>query len=94
MAGNGAAGSANHQLNNPWGIYVSSNDTIFIVDRGNHRIQRLAAGKCHTRARFTHRYGQLLRRNIECDHYRWSNRRCWELVISIHLADIHHIRSI
>lgn len=48
MAGTGVAGSANNQLNSPWGVYVDTNDTIFIVDRGNHRVQRWFNGNLFT----------------------------------------------
>ena len=37
-AGNGA-GNAQDRLNGPWGIYVDSNQNIYIVDRNNHRVQ-------------------------------------------------------
>ncbi|CAF4021362.1 unnamed protein product, partial [Rotaria sordida] len=40
VAGNNVAGNGANQLNCPWGIYVTSNGTMYIVDRNNHRIQR------------------------------------------------------
>ncbi|CAF5163473.1 unnamed protein product, partial [Rotaria sp. Silwood1] len=45
VAGNGTAGSALNQLRDPWGIYVDSNYTVFVVDRGNHRVQMWERGK-------------------------------------------------
>jgi hypothetical protein len=45
MAGGNGAGSSSSQLNGPWGIYVASNQAIFIVDRNNHRVQRWDNGK-------------------------------------------------
>ncbi|CAF3042616.1 unnamed protein product [Rotaria socialis] len=37
---NGVAGSGINQLNGPWGIFVTSNGTLYIVDQNNHRVQR------------------------------------------------------
>ena len=34
-----------NQLRNPWGIYVNRNYTIYVVDRGNHRVQRWEMGQ-------------------------------------------------
>lgn len=42
-AGNGV-GATNDKLTNPWGIYVDGNGTIYIADRGNHRIQKWTPG--------------------------------------------------
>ena len=44
MAGGNGAGSTADKINAPWGIYVDSNNAMFIVDRGNHRVQRWASG--------------------------------------------------
>ncbi|CAF4697035.1 unnamed protein product, partial [Rotaria magnacalcarata] len=33
------AGSTPDKLNNPWGLYVDSNQAVYIVDRNNHRVQ-------------------------------------------------------
>ncbi|CAF3628500.1 unnamed protein product [Rotaria sp. Silwood1] len=44
IAGNNMAGSTPYQLNSPWGIYVDANYTLYIVDYGNHRIQKWIAG--------------------------------------------------
>ncbi|CAF4009054.1 unnamed protein product [Rotaria sp. Silwood1] len=44
LAGNNTAGSASNQLNNPWGIFVDGNYTLYVVDRGNHRIQKWISG--------------------------------------------------
>ena len=38
-------GSTPERLYNPWGIYVDSNQAVFVVDRTNHRIQRWDAGQ-------------------------------------------------
>lgn len=45
VGGNGTSGSADSMLSYPWGIYVNANDTMYIVDYGNHRVQRWFAGK-------------------------------------------------
>ena len=45
MAGGNGAGSTADKLYYPWGIYVDSNQGIYIVDRSNQRIQFWAAGK-------------------------------------------------
>ncbi|CAF4169007.1 unnamed protein product [Rotaria sp. Silwood2] len=39
VAGGNGAGSTPERLYNPWGIYVDSNQTVYIVDRTNHRVQ-------------------------------------------------------
>jgi trimeric autotransporter adhesin len=44
MAGNNTAGNGLNQLRYPWGLYVDSNYTIYVVDRGNHRIQKWEQG--------------------------------------------------
>ena len=44
LGGNGA-GSTPERLNNPWGIFVGVNGSIFIADRNNHRIELWTAGK-------------------------------------------------
>ena len=40
VAGGNGAGSALDRLYYPWGIYVDSNQAVFIVDRYNHRVVR------------------------------------------------------
>ena len=42
VAGGNGAGNSTNQLRNPWGIYLDVNLTLFIVDRGNHRVLRWA----------------------------------------------------
>ncbi len=37
-AGNGTAGSALTQLNSPFGIFINSNDTLYIDDASNYRV--------------------------------------------------------
>ncbi|CAF4993534.1 unnamed protein product, partial [Rotaria sp. Silwood1] len=44
VAGGNGAGNTDDKLNLPWGIYVEVNGTMFIVDRGNHRVQKWEAG--------------------------------------------------
>ena len=46
IAGNNGAGSASNQLNNPMGIFIDMNNAsiLYIVDRGNHRIQQWIIG--------------------------------------------------
>lgn len=44
MAGGNGAGNTPDKLNSPWGIFVDSSNTMFIVDRSNHRVQRWASG--------------------------------------------------
>ncbi|CAF4185728.1 unnamed protein product, partial [Adineta steineri] len=44
VAGTGVQGSANDQLNHPYGIYVNNVGTIYIADRYNHRIMKWLAG--------------------------------------------------
>ena len=39
VAGNGSAGSAVNQMNNPNGIFVDTNFDLYVADRGNDRIQ-------------------------------------------------------
>ena len=38
VAGGNGVGNSTNQLRNPWGIYLDSNLTLWIVDRGNHRV--------------------------------------------------------
>ena len=45
VAGGNGAGSTPEKLSSPWGIYVDPNAGIYIVDRGNHRVQLWATGK-------------------------------------------------
>lgn len=51
MAGGNGAGNTPDKITSPWGIFVDDNNTMFIVDRGNHRVQRWAFGKRRTRYR-------------------------------------------
>ncbi len=44
MAGGGGAGSSAQQLNSPWGVYVDSSSSVWVVDRGNHRVQQWPLG--------------------------------------------------
>ncbi|CAF3039731.1 unnamed protein product [Rotaria sp. Silwood2] len=44
VAGNGTAGTTSYQLDSPWGIYVDANYTLYVVDQGNHRIQKWSLG--------------------------------------------------
>ncbi|CAF4348721.1 unnamed protein product [Rotaria sp. Silwood2] len=39
VAGNNTAGNTLYQLRNPWGVFVDSMYGIYVVDRGNHRVQ-------------------------------------------------------
>jgi hypothetical protein len=45
VAGGNGAGSAATQLNAPYGVYVASNQAVFVVDRSNHRVQYWPYGK-------------------------------------------------
>lgn len=45
MAGGNGAGNTADKLNGPWGIYVDSNQAVFVADRNNHRIQRWNNGE-------------------------------------------------
>ncbi|CAF5126009.1 unnamed protein product, partial [Rotaria sp. Silwood1] len=38
VAGGNGQGSETNQLNSPWGLYVDDDQTIYVVDRWNHRI--------------------------------------------------------
>jgi len=40
VAGDGVFGSGSSQLQSPWGVYVDSNNTIYVADYSNHRIQQ------------------------------------------------------
>lgn len=46
MAGhsNGTIGNDSLGLNSPIGIYVATNDDIYVTDRGNQRVQRFSSG--------------------------------------------------
>ncbi|CAF4947046.1 unnamed protein product, partial [Rotaria socialis] len=44
IAGGNGAGSTPDKLNAPWGIYVDNTSGIYIVDRGNHRVQYWSYG--------------------------------------------------
>jgi hypothetical protein len=45
VAGGNGAGSSADKLSGPWGIYVDSSNSVYIVDRNNHRVQRWNLGK-------------------------------------------------
>ncbi len=45
MAGGNGAGSTPDKLSGPWGIYVTTTSSVYIVDRNNHRVQRWDNGK-------------------------------------------------
>ncbi|CAF4201526.1 unnamed protein product, partial [Rotaria sordida] len=40
VAGNGTGGTSASQLNGPWGIFVNEEETLYVADHLNHRIQR------------------------------------------------------
>ena len=42
---NGTQGTTAYDLNLPSGIYIDSNDNVYIADRSNNRIQLWANGK-------------------------------------------------
>ncbi|CAF5031402.1 unnamed protein product, partial [Rotaria sp. Silwood1] len=44
VAGGNGQGNTAEKLNSPWGVYVDSNQSIYVVDRGNHRVQKWGAG--------------------------------------------------
>ncbi|CAF4902345.1 unnamed protein product, partial [Rotaria sp. Silwood1] len=46
-AGIGVLGSSSVHLNSPWGIHVDSNSTLYVVDRGNHRVQQWIRGNTY-----------------------------------------------
>jgi NHL repeat len=45
VAGNGIRGSGTYTLNQPRGIFVDSNFSLFVTDCGNNRIQRFLRGE-------------------------------------------------
>lgn len=45
VAGTGVLGSALDQLNNPYGIYVSTNLDLYVADFNNNRIQKFTHGQ-------------------------------------------------
>jgi len=45
VAGGNGAGSSATQFNGPYGIYVASNQGIYVVDSNNHRVQYWSSGK-------------------------------------------------
>jgi len=45
VAGGNGAGSTADKLSGPWGVYVDVNAAIYVVDRGNNRIQKWNNGK-------------------------------------------------
>jgi hypothetical protein len=44
VAGGNGAGSTSDKLSAPWGVYVDINATVYVVDRGNHRVQKWTNG--------------------------------------------------
>ncbi|CAF5011905.1 unnamed protein product, partial [Rotaria sp. Silwood1] len=44
VAGGNGLGSSAERLNYPWGLYVDSNQTVYIADASNHRVQRWLSG--------------------------------------------------
>lgn len=44
MAGGNGAGSTADKLNGPWGVYVDNGNTVFVVDRNNHRVMKWLQG--------------------------------------------------
>ena len=49
VAGGNGIGTGSNQLRYPWGIYLDSNSSLYIVDRNNHRLQKWDNGKfCET----------------------------------------------
>lgn len=45
MAGGSGAGSTAERLNGPWGVYVDTSGTLYVVDCSNHRVQKWIYGK-------------------------------------------------
>lgn len=45
MAGGNGLGNTADKLNSPWGIYLDSSQGLYIVDRGNHRVQYWPSGQ-------------------------------------------------
>lgn len=46
MAGGSGWGTTADKLYYPWGVYVDSNQAVYVVDRSNHRVQKWTVGKC------------------------------------------------
>jgi len=44
VAGGYGAGSGINQLSGPWGLYVDDDQTVYVADRGNHRIVEWKSG--------------------------------------------------
>ncbi|QDK81931.1 hypothetical protein EXU85_26305 [Spirosoma sp. KCTC 42546] len=44
VAGENEAGSADNQFNGAYGIYLDGTGALYIADKGNHRVQKWAAG--------------------------------------------------
>ncbi|CAF4308957.1 unnamed protein product, partial [Rotaria magnacalcarata] len=44
VAGGNGAGNTADKLSSPWGVYVDVNASIYVVDRGNHRVQMWSPG--------------------------------------------------
>lgn len=49
VAGGAGSGATSDKLWGPWGIYVDSNDQLYVVDRNNHRVQRWVVGESSSR---------------------------------------------
>lgn len=45
MAGTGTTGTALNSLNSPWGVHVDPSQTLYVSDRGNHRIMKWTLGR-------------------------------------------------
>ncbi|CAF1341123.1 unnamed protein product [Adineta steineri] len=50
---NGTAGSNANQLNNPAGIYVDSNNTLYVADTNNNRVMMYLSGSSQGTVLFT-----------------------------------------
>jgi hypothetical protein len=44
IAGNNGPGSAANQLYSPFGSFIDENQTLYVADYGNHRVQLWTAG--------------------------------------------------
>lgn len=40
----GSSGSTADKLNMPWGLFIDPNDTLYVADQVNHRIQKFLKG--------------------------------------------------
>jgi NHL repeat len=43
VAGNGSVGSSLNQLNSPSGVFVDTNDVLYVADTNNHRILKISS---------------------------------------------------